>query len=180
MRGCRSPASTRAATAAIRRNGRETRLPTIVVRLFNTVGPRQTGRYGMVIPTFVRQALEGRPITVYGDGMQSRCFTHVADVVGALIGLMDHPGAVGEVYNIGSTEEVTIAALAELIRTLTGSRSEIVRVPYESAYEVGFEDMPRRVPDISKVAAAIGYRPTRSLREILDSVIGSFVDQPGG
>jgi UDP-glucose 4-epimerase len=153
---------------------REKRLPTIVVRLFNTVGPRQTGRYGMVIPTFVRQALEGLPITVYGNGLQSRCFTHVADVVGALIGLMDHPGAVGEVYNIGSTEEVTIASLAEMVRMLTGSRSEIVRVPYESAYEVGFEDMPRRVPDISKVAAAIGYRPTRSLREILESVIASF------
>jgi UDP-glucose 4-epimerase len=158
---------------------REKRLPTIVVRLFNTVGPRQTGRYGMVIPTFVRQALEDRPITVYGNGLQTRCFTHVADVVGALIGLMDHPGAVGEVYNIGSTEEVTIAALAELVRTLTGSRSEIVRVPYESAYEVGFEDMPRRVPDISKVAGAIGYRPTRSLREILESIIASFRDPSG-
>jgi UDP-glucose 4-epimerase len=159
---------------------REKRLPTIVVRLFNTVGPRQTGRYGMVIPTFVRQALEDRPITVYGNGLQTRCFTHVADVVGALIGLMDHPGAVGEVYNIGSTEEVTIASLAELVRTLTGSRSEIVRVPYESAYEVGFEDMPRRVPDISKVAGAIGYRPTRSLKEILESIIASFRDPSGG
>jgi UDP-glucose 4-epimerase len=159
---------------------REKRLPTVVVRLFNTVGPRQTGRYGMVIPTFVRQALADQPITVYGSGDQTRCFTHVADVVGALIALMDHPGAIGEVYNIGSTEEVTIAELASLVRTLTGSRSEIVLVPYESAYEVGFEDMPRRVPDISKVSAAIGYRPTRSLRQILESVIASFRErQPG-
>jgi UDP-glucose 4-epimerase len=156
---------------------REKRLPTIVVRLFNTVGPRQTGRYGMVIPTFVRQALAGQPITVYGNGQQSRCFTHVDDVVAALIALMDHSGAVGEVYNIGSSEEVTIAALAEQVRLLTGSRSEIVFIPYEEAYEAGFEDMPRRVPDISKVAATIGYRPTRTLTEILESVIASFRDQ---
>jgi UDP-glucose 4-epimerase len=153
---------------------REKRLPTIVVRLFNTVGPRQTGRYGMVIPTFVRQALEGEPITVYGNGQQSRCFTHVADVVGALIALADHPGAVGEVYNIGSSEEVTIAALAEQVRALCGARSEIVYIPYDQAYEAGFEDMPRRVPDIAKIHAAIGYRPTRSLTEILQSVIASF------
>jgi UDP-glucose 4-epimerase len=156
---------------------REKRLPTIVVRLFNTVGPRQTGRYGMVIPTFVRQALAGEPITVYGNGQQSRCFTHVDDVVAALIALMDHPGAIGEVYNIGSSEEVTIAALAEQVRVLTGSRSEIVFVPYEEAYEAGFEDMPRRVPDISKAAATIGYRPTRALTEILESVIASCRDQ---
>jgi UDP-glucose 4-epimerase len=159
---------------------REKKLPTIVVRLFNTVGPRQTGRYGMVIPTFVRQALAGRPITVHGDGTQSRCFTHVADVIGGLIALMDHPGAIGEVYNIGSTEEVTIAALAERVRALTGSRSEIVLVPYEAAYEVGFEDMPRRVPDISKVASAVGYRPTRSLDAILESVIASCRERPQG
>jgi len=152
---------------------REKRLPTIVVRLFNTVGPRQTGRYGMVIPTFVRQALAGQPITVYGNGMQTRCFTHVADVVGALIALMDHAGAIGEVYNVGSTEEVTIAALAEQVRSLAGTRSEIVFVPYEEAYEAGFEDMPRRVPDIAKIAAAIGYRPTRSLTQILESIIAS-------
>ena len=156
---------------------REKRLPTIVVRLFNTVGPRQTGRYGMVIPTFVRQALAGQPITVYGTGNQSRCFTHVGDVVAALIALMDHPRAVGEVYNIGSTQEVTIAALAEQVRTLAGSRSEIVLVPYEEAYEAGFEDMPRRVPDITKVAALIGYHPTQSLTAILESVIASCRDQ---
>jgi UDP-glucose 4-epimerase len=150
---------------------REKRLPTLVVRLFNTVGPRQTGQYGMVIPTFVKQALAGRPITVFGDGSQTRCFTHVADVVGALMELMDHPEAVGQVFNIGSDEEVTIAELAELVKTLTDSRSEIVLVPYSEAYEVGFEDMPRRVPDLTKVGALVGYRPTRSLEQILEDVI---------
>jgi UDP-glucose 4-epimerase len=150
---------------------REKRLPTIIVRLFNTVGPRQTGRYGMVIPTFVRQALAGEPITVYGDGSQSRCFTHVADVVGALLRLADAPGAVGEVFNIGSTEEVTIGDLAERVKTQAGSRSEIVRVPYSEAYEAGFEDMPRRVPDLAKIGGLIGYRPTRTLEQILDDVI---------
>src|SRR5215213_740036 len=123
---------------------RERSLPTVVVRLFNTVGPRQTGRYGMVIPSFVKQALEGRPITVYGDGTQTRCFAHVGDVVGALIKLMDHPEAVGQVFNIGSDEEVTIAELARRVKALTGSASEIVLVPYAEAYEQGFEDMPRR------------------------------------
>jgi UDP-glucose 4-epimerase len=152
---------------------REKGLPTVVVRLFNTVGPRQTGRYGMVIPTFVKQALAGRPITVHGDGTQSRCFAHVADVVGALMALMDHPGAVGEVFNIGSNEEVAIAELAHRVRLLAGSRSEIVMVPYEAAYGEGFEDMPRRVPDISKVGALIGFRPKRTLEEILESVIAS-------
>ena len=151
---------------------REKKLPTTVVRLFNTVGPRQTGQYGMVIPTFVKQALAGRPITVYGDGAQSRCFGYVGDIVGALVKVMDHPGSVGEVFNIGSDEEVSIYALAERVRDLTGSSSEIVRVPYEEAYEKGFEDMPRRIPDISKIAALIGFRPTKTLDEILRSVIG--------
>jgi UDP-glucose 4-epimerase len=155
---------------------REKKLPTIVVRLFNTVGPRQTGRYGMVIPSFVKQALAGRPITVHGDGRQSRCFAHVADVVGALVKLVDHPEAVGQVYNIGSSEEVTIGALAEMVRTLTGSSSEIVNVPYEEAYEEGFEDMPRRVPDTSKVAALVGFRPEQSLEAILRSVIAYHRD----
>src|SRR5512135_128142 len=150
---------------------REKRLPTVIVRLFNTVGPRQTGQYGMVIPTFVKQALAGRPITVFGDGSQTRCFAHVADVVGALITLMNHPDAVGQVFNIGSNEEVTIAALAERVKVLAGSRSEIVMVPYEAAYGEGFEDMPRRVPDISKIGALIGFRPERTLEEILESVI---------
>ena len=153
---------------------REKGLPTVVVRLFNTVGPRQTGQYGMVIPTFVKQALAGRPITVHGDGTQSRCFAHVADVVGALMALMDHPGAVGEVFNIGSNEEVTIAELAEEVKVLAGSRSEIVMVPYEAAYGEGFEDMPRRVPDISKIGALIGFRPERTLEEILESVIAFY------
>jgi len=153
---------------------REKKLPTVVVRLFNTVGPRQTGQYGMVIPTFVKQALADRPITVYGDGTQSRCFVHVADVVGVLMALMDHPGAVGEVFNIGSSEEVTIAELAEEVKVLADSRSEIVMVPYEAAYGEGFEDMPRRVPDISKIGALIGFRPQRTLEEILESVIAFY------
>jgi nucleoside-diphosphate-sugar epimerase len=157
---------------------RERKLPTVIARLFNTVGPRQTGQYGMVVPTFVKQALTGRPITIHGDGGQSRCFTAVTDVVGALMKLMDHPGAVGEVFNIGSSEEVTIRALAERVRALAGSQSEIVYVPYEQAYGEGFEDMPRRVPDIGKIGSLIGYRPTRSLDQILDSVIAFFRDSP--
>jgi UDP-glucose 4-epimerase len=150
---------------------REKKLPTVVVRLFNTVGPRQTGQYGMVIPTFVRQALAGRPITVYGDGTQTRCFGYVGDVVGALAGLMGRDEAVGQVFNIGSNEEVSIMQLAERVKELTGSKSEIVTVPYDEAYEEGFEDMPRRVPDISKVGALVGFRPTVSLDQILLSVV---------
>jgi UDP-glucose 4-epimerase len=150
---------------------KERRLPTVVVRLFNTVGPRQTGQYGMVIPSFVRQALSGRPITVFGDGQQSRCFGHVADVAGALAALLDHPGAVGEVFNVGNTEEVTILALAERVKALSGSSSEISLVPYETAYEAGFEDMRRRVPDLSKIKDLIGYKPSRSLDDILRDVI---------
>ncbi len=149
----------------------EKKLPTVVVRLFNTVGPRQTGRYGMVIPTFVKQALSGRPITVYGDGKQSRCFGYVGDVVGALTKLMDHPEAVGKVFNVGSNEEISILGLAERVKKLTQSKSEIVFVPYDEAYEEGFEDMPRRVPDISKVGDLIGFRPEMSLDGILNSVI---------
>ncbi|MGA2705711.1 MAG: NAD-dependent epimerase/dehydratase family protein [Isosphaeraceae bacterium] len=157
---------------------REKRLPGVVVRLFNTVGPRQTGRYGMVIPTFVKQALAGRPITVFGDGTQSRCFTHVADVVGALTKVMDHPAAVGQVFNIGSTEEVTIGELAELVKMLTDSRSEIVLVPYSEAYEAGFEDMPRRVPDLTKIGALIGYRPAHVLEQTLQDVIAYYREAP--
>src|SRR5918912_2606100 len=138
---------------------REKKLPTIVVRLFNTVGPRQTGQYGMVIPTFVKQALAGRPITVYGTGQQTRCFGYVGDVVGALVALMEHPEAVGEVFNIRSNEEVTILEVAERVKELTRSDSEIVFVPYAEAYEEGFEDMPRRVPDISKVNQLVGFKP---------------------
>lgn len=153
---------------------REKKLPVIVVRLFNTVGPRQTGQYGMVIPNFVKQAMAGRPLTVYGDGKQSRCFGFVGDVVGALVGLMDHPSAVGQVFNIGSTEEVSILALAERIKKLTDSPSEIVFTPYDEAYEEGFEDMPRRVPDVTKVKDLVGFNPTLTLDGILQTVIDHY------
>ena len=150
---------------------REKKLPTVVVRLFNTVGPRQTGQYGMVIPTFVKQALSGRPITVYGDGKQSRCFGYVGDVVGALVKLMDHDDAVGNVFNIGSNQEISILQLAQRVKELTHSDSEIIFVPYDEAYEEGFEDMPRRIPDITKVRNLIGFEPKMDLDGILQSVI---------
>lgn len=150
---------------------KEKRVPTVIARLFNTVGPRQTGQYGMVIPNFVRQALRGEDITVYGDGTQSRCFTHVSDVVDALMKLIEHPQAIGEVYNIGGDYEVSILELAERIKGLTGSNSNVVFVPYSQAYEEGFEDMSRRVPDISKIRGLIGYHPKFSLDEILLNVI---------
>src|SRR5215203_4711041 len=150
---------------------REKKLPTIVVRLFNTVGPRQTGQYGMVIPTFVKQALAGRPITVYGDGKQSRCFGYVGDVVGALVKLMEHGDAVGHVFNIGSNIEISIFELAERVKQITKSDSEIIFVPYDQAYEEGFEDMPRRVPDISKVSEFVGFSPEMSLDGILERVV---------
>jgi UDP-glucose 4-epimerase len=153
---------------------KERKLPVIIVRFFNTVGPRQTGRYGMVIPNLVGQALAGEPMTVFGDGTQSRSFTHVQDVVGALIQLVSEPSAIGQVINIGNTEEVTIGRLAERIRELTGSRSPIKLIPYDQAYESGFEDMPRRVPDLSKVTAMIGYRPKHTLEDILVQVIDYF------
>ncbi|MFM8394023.1 MAG: GDP-mannose 4,6-dehydratase [Acidobacteriota bacterium] len=150
---------------------KEKQVPTVIARLFNTVGPRQTGQYGMVIPNFVDQALAERPITIYGDGSQSRCFTHVSDVVGALMKLIEHKDAIGEVYNIGGTTEVTIEQLAVRIKSLTGSSSPIVRIPYDEAYEGGFEDMQRRVPSIEKIAQLIGYQPSYSLDQILASVI---------
>jgi UDP-glucose 4-epimerase len=150
---------------------RERGLPVAVVRLFNTIGPRQTGRYGMVVPRFVSQALRGSPITVYGDGTQRRSFTWVGDVVGALIALAEHDNAYGEVFNIGHTKDITIHELAVLVREMTGSRSAIVFVPYEEAYEKGFEDMPRRMPDIAKIQALIGYRPKLDLREMLAEII---------
>lgn len=157
---------------------REKKLPTTIVRLFNTVGPRQTGRYGMVIPTFVRQALAGRPITVYGDGKQTRCFGYVGDVVGALIKLMDHPDSVGQVFNIGSNEEISIFELAQKVKELTNSKSEIVFMPYDEAYEEGFEDMPRRVPDTTKINQLVGFRPEMKLDGILQSVISFHGGQP--
>ncbi|MBN9393011.1 MAG: GDP-mannose 4,6-dehydratase [Chloroflexi bacterium] len=150
---------------------REHHLPVTIARLFNTVGPRQTGRYGMVIPRFVGQALADEPLTVFGTGQQSRCFTYVRDAVDALIGLMDSPTTPGQIYNIGNPEEVTIEKLAQTIIAKTGSRSTLTYVPYSEAYQEGFEDMPRRVPDIRKIGEAIGYRPKFGLEEILDRVI---------
>jgi UDP-glucose 4-epimerase len=150
---------------------REKKLPTIVVRLFNTVGPRQTGQYGMVIPTLVKQAMARKPLTIYGDGKQTRCFGYVGDIVGALVQLMDHEDAVGQVFNIGSTEEVSIEQLAVRIKELTGSDSEIVYIPYSEAYEEGFEDMPRRVPDVGKIAKLVGFAPQTDLDGILRQVI---------
>ncbi|MGI8672097.1 MAG: GDP-mannose 4,6-dehydratase [Luteitalea sp.] len=150
---------------------KEKKLPVIIVRLFNTVGPRQSGQYGMVIPNFVRQALLGHPITVHGDGTQRRSFTYVGDVVMALIALVESPAAVGQVFNIGHTEEFTINALAEKVKALTDSASAIVHIPYDEAYESGFEDMPRRVPDVSKIRALIGFVPEVSLDRVLHEVI---------
>jgi nucleoside-diphosphate-sugar epimerase len=150
---------------------KEKKLPVIIVRFFNTVGPRQTGQYGMVIPNFVRQALAGEPITVFGDGTQSRSFTHVHDVVAALLKLVAEPQAIGKVVNIGNTQEVTILQLAERVKTLTGSRSSIKLIPYDQAYESGFEDMPRRLPDLTRVKALIGYEAKNDLDNILTQVI---------
>jgi UDP-glucose 4-epimerase len=151
--------------------GKEKGLPVVIARLFNTVGPRQTGRYGMVIPSFVRQALAGGPLTVYGDGKQSRCFADVGDVVGALVKLLDEPRARGQVYNVGNDEEITIRALAERVVARAGVKAEIRHVPYDEAYEAGFEDMRRRVPDLRKIKALIGYKPTTGIDAILDRVI---------
>jgi UDP-glucose 4-epimerase len=153
---------------------KERKLPVIIVRFFNTVGPRQTGRYGMVIPNFVRQALAGEPITVFGDGTQSRSFTHVSDVVDALLKLVAEPRAIGQVINLGNTDEVTIRALAERVRTLARSSSPIKSVPYDEAYESGFEDMPRRVPDLTKARNMIGYQPKHGLDDILMQIIEHF------
>ncbi len=153
---------------------KERKLPVIIVRFFNTVGPRQTGQYGMVIPNFVRQALAGEPITVFGDGHQSRSFTHVADVVGALLKLVCEPRAIGQVINIGNTQEVTILDLAERVRELSGSQSPIKLIPYDDAYESGFEDMPRRVPDLTKLTSMIDYAPRFTLDDILVHVIDYF------
>jgi len=150
---------------------KEKQLPVVIVRLFNTVGPRQTGRYGMVLPTFVRQALAGQPITVFGDGTQSRSFTYVGDVVEALVRLAHERRAVGEVFNIGNMGEVTISDLAERVKRMTESCSSIQYVPYDQAYETGFEDMPRRVPDITKIRDFVGYEPKVKLDDIIRSVI---------
>jgi UDP-glucose 4-epimerase len=148
----------------------ETRLPVTVVRLFNTVGPRQTGQYGMVVPNFVSQALRGLPIPVHGDGSQTRCFCHVKDVVPALAELLNHPSAYGKVFNIGSNEEVSIKTLAERVLQKTGSKSEIKFIPYQEAYPAGFEDMQRRVPSLKRIGSLIGFRPSRTLDDILTDV----------
>lgn len=146
-------------------------LPVVIFRLFNTVGPRQTGHYGMVVPRFVDQALQGKPITVYGDGKQKRCFCDVSDAVRAIVGLAEHPDAPGKTYNIGSTEEITITELAERIKFMTESQSDIIYVPYSEAYESGFEDMQRRVPDIQRIGALLGWRPEHTLVSTLARVI---------
>ncbi len=153
---------------------KERDLPIIIVRFFNTVGPRQTGQYGMVLPSFVRQALAGEPITVFGDGTQSRSFTYVGDVVDCMLRLVNEPKAVGQVFNIGNKHEVTILQLAEIVKSLTGSASRIEFVPYDKAYEEGFEDMPRRVPDLTKVTQLVGYEPKVQLNEIITRVIEYF------
>jgi len=154
---------------------KEKRLPVVVVRLFNTVGPRQTGRYGMVIPNFVKQALMGHPLSVHGDGSQTRCFTYVSDVVEGLLRLAAHDGAVGQVVNIGNDrEEISILELARRVKARTQSPSEIQVIPYDQAYEEGFEDMQRRVPDLGKIRALVGYEPQVHLDQILDRVIEYF------
>ncbi len=150
---------------------RERKLPAVVARLFNTVGPRQTGRYGMVLPRFVRQALEGGPITVFGDGKQSRCFCWVGDVVGALLRLSREPAAAGQVFNLGGDREISVEDLARLVRDRANPQARLEHVPYDRAYEAGFEDMRRRVPDLSKARSLIGYRPTLGIEEIVDRVI---------
>jgi len=150
---------------------KEKRLPIVVVRLFNTIGPRQTGQYGMVVPRFVQQALLGEPLTVYGDGNQRRSFTWVGDVIKAMITLIQNPEAYGGIFNIGHTKDITIYDLAALVKAMTRSPSEIVLVPYEQAYEAGFEDMPRRLPDITKIQRLIEYRPSLDLPEMLERII---------
>ena len=152
---------------------KEKGLPVIVVRLFNTVGPRQTGQYGMVIPTFIKQALMGHPITVFGDGEQSRCFCHVSDVISVLIRLSDRTEAAGQIYNIGTDEEISMNRLAALVKNLTESHSEIHHIPYSEAYEEGFEDMRRRIPDISRIRKLVGYEPAYRIQDILKDVIQS-------
>jgi UDP-glucose 4-epimerase len=156
---------------------REKHLPVVIVRLFNTVGPRQTGQYGMVIPRFVQQAMNNEPLTVFGDGTQQRCFAYVGDVVGAMIKLMNHSSAVGKVFNIGSTEEVTIEELAKRVIKITNSMSEIVKIPYDQAYQEGFEDMTRRVPNLRKIKEFIGYEPKTNLDEIILKVQRFFLEK---
>ena len=156
---------------------KESRLPVAVVRLFNTVGPRQTGQYGMVVPNFVKAAVRGEPLVVHGDGGQSRCFGHVSDVIEGLTKVIETPACFGQVVNIGNAEEVTIKQLAEKAIALTGSKSEIKYIPYEEAYGEGFEDMRRRVPSLEKAKRLIGYQPTRTLDEIINDVAEQFREE---
>jgi UDP-glucose 4-epimerase len=158
---------------------RERNLPVIIVRFFNTVGPRQTGRYGMVLPTFARQGLRGEDITVYGTGEQRRCFADVSDIVESLMRLVACDGAQGQVFNIGSNQEMTIQELAEMVQRKTGGASKIVRVPYEEAYDVGFEDLGRRVPDVKKLHDMIGFHPNTPADTIVDRVIAHFQNNGG-
>jgi UDP-glucose 4-epimerase len=153
----------------------ERQMPVTVVRLFNTVGPRQTGHYGMVVPSLVQQAMTGKPMTVYGDGSQSRCFGFVKDVVKALVALMERPEAVGEIYNIGASTEISILDLARRVKEITNSSSPIVLIPYDDAYETGYQDMPRRIPDTAKLRNLVGFAPTTGIDEIVDSVMRSFL-----
>ena len=153
---------------------KETRLPVVVVRLFNTVGPRQTGQYGMVVPNFVKSALKNEPLTVFGDGTQSRCFGHVLDIVEGLTKLPENPDCFGQVINIGNNEEVTMTRLAEKAIEMTGSKSSIRYISYDEAYGAGFEDMQRRVPNLAKANRLIGYQPTRTLNDIITDVTNEF------
>jgi UDP-glucose 4-epimerase len=153
-------------------------LPVVIGRFFNTIGPRQSAQYGMVIPRFVRQALSGEPITVYGDGKQTRCFCNVQDVVAAILLLLEHPGAEGQVFNIGSQEEIGMRALADMVKARTGSSSEIRAVPYDQVFDGGFEDMRRRVPDIHKIQLATGWSPKIPLAQTLDEIIAYFRGRP--
>lgn len=156
---------------------KEKGLPTVIVRLFNTVGPRQTGQYGMVIPRMVTRALKNEPVLVYGDGTQVRCFTYVTDVVDALIKLMENPKADGEIFNVGGNEPVTIMELAQRIKKIAKSDSRIDVIPYDQAYEEGFEDMKIRIPDLSKIKSFIGFEPHHSLDEILENVIAYYREE---
>ena len=157
---------------------REKGLPAVIVRLFNTVGPRQVGQYGMVVPRFVEQALAGRPLTIYGDGTQRRCFCHVSDVVSALQSLLGSSEAEGQVFNVGTQEEISIRDLADKVLAVTGSSSDVVVIPYDEAYEHGFEDMPRRVPDTARIRGLIGWEPTRDLDTIIKDVAADISARP--
>jgi UDP-glucose 4-epimerase len=159
---------------------KEKKLPVVIGRLFNTTGPRQTGRYGMVVPTFVRQAIESKPITIFGDGRQSRCFCYVGDVVGAILRLVETPAAVGQVFNIGNSEEITIEGLARFVKAKLRSDSEICYTPYAEAYGEGFEDMLRRVPSIAKIERYVGWRPTTSLEVAVDRIAHFFLEKEIG